>query len=353
MLKAFKRYSGVSAMILLCFFSAFVALCNGLLSTAKASDMIRTENQYAYLNELKLTIRNSEISSDKLMEIADCVDHCNVYLDTKMNSSLLIYFKEIEGSYAPDVILKQNEALSLPTSKSITHIPDNGIIVSSNITADELTIHGIKLRVIEKMDHEKYPFITYLLAMNGSDYFNALPNVLDGQKEITLCVFSNKYDVGETGSRIKEKIAEIIPEAVVTARITNTQNDIFQSSLSTENIISAGLFLFALINTIIISYYWVVVRRREIAVRKAFGAGNFRIIGLVTAELLSLVGISAVLALLTQIIIWRIQGGEIELIDSAVLAVGLLLAITLAVIIAMIVPVWFILHIQPSEGVKL
>ena len=354
MLKMFERYTSVSVMILLCFFSAFLAVCNGLLSTAKTSDIIRTENQYAYLNELKLSIRSSEsISPNKLMEIADCAEHCNIYLDTQFNYSLLVYFNEIDNAYSPRVILKQNEPLSLPTSKSITHIPKNGIIVSSNINFDELTIHGNKFQVIEKMDCEKYPFIIDLFAMNGSDYFNVLPNVLDGQEEITVCVFSNKYDVSEIGSRIKEKIVEEFPDAVVNARNSDSKTSIFQSSFISENIISVGSFMFALINTIIISYYWVVVRRREIAVRKAFGASNFRIMSLITSELFKPIGIAALLAALTQIVIWRIQGSEINLYDLAILTAGLLFAMAFAIFIAMIIPVRIILRIQPSEGVKL
>lgn len=354
MLKIFKRYAGVSTMILLCFFSAFLALCNGLLSTAKASDIIRTENQYAYLNELRLSIRSSEsISSDKLMEIANCAEHCNIYLDTRLNYSMIVYFNEIDNGYSPTVILKQNEPLSLPTSKDINRIPDNGIVVPSRISVDELTIHGKRFRVIEKMDCEKYPFITDSLTLNGSDYFNAFPNVLTDQKEVALRILSNKYDVNQVGSHIKEKIEEIFPEAVVTARRTNTQINIFQSSQSIENLISTGLFLFALINTIIISYYWVIVRRREIAVRKAFGASNFRVMSLITLELFELIGVAALLAVLTQATIWRFQGGEINFYDVTILATGLLLAITLAIFIAMIVPVRLILRIQPSEGVKL
>lgn len=78
---------------------------------------------------------------------------------------------------------------------------------------------------------------------------------------------------------------------------------------------------------------------------------NFR--NSVTVELLKLIGAAALLAAVTQIVIWKIRGDEISFADSGILAVCLLLAITIATIAAMIVPVRYILHIQPSEGVKL
>lgn len=75
--------------------------------------------------------------------------------------------------------------------------------------------------------------------------------------------------------------------------------------------------------------------------------------GLVTIELLKLIGAAALLAAITQAVIWKIHGDEISFADSGIMAVGLLLAITAAITVAMIVPVRYILHIQPSEGVKL
>jgi len=353
-IKIIKRYSVVSALILLCFFSAFLALCNGLLSTAKANDLIKTENQYAYMEELKMSIRASKnITAEEILQIAESAENCNVCLDTAFNSTMAIYFDEIAGVYSPDVVLKQNEPLSLPTSRNINVIPDNGIVVSSKISVDELTVHGNKFRIIEKMDHEKYPFITNSFTLNGADYFAAFPDAINDQKEITLLILSNRSDVTETYSRIKDKTAEVLPDAVVFGNKTDSKANVFQGAVTMENVISVGLFLFALINTVIISYYWITVRRREIAIRKAFGASNLRVMGLVTVELLKLIGAAALLAAVTQIVIWKIRGDEISFADSGILAVCLLLAITIATIAAMIVPVRYILHIQPSEGVKL
>ncbi|MBD5129327.1 MAG: hypothetical protein HDT43_05335 [Ruminococcaceae bacterium] len=349
MLKIFKRYTGVCAMILLCFFSAFLALCSGLLSTSKANDIIRTKNRYAYADELRVFIRVPKgISARELLRLADCAESCNIYLE-----NMMIYFTEFDGAYRPSIVMKQNEPLSLPVSRSIAHIPENGIIAPSRIEFEEITIHGNSFRVIEKIDCEKYPFLVSSFTLNAADYFKAFPEALDGQKEVVLSISSNRSDAGSAYSQIQEKLTELIPSADISCSKTETKTDVFQGAVSMENIISAGLFLFALINTVIISYYWVAVRRREIAVRKAFGAGNFRVIGLVTAELLKIIGISAFLAALTQTAIWQFFGDGINIADAAVLAVGLLLSITVAVMIAMIVPVRFILHIQPSEGVKL
>ena len=349
MIKTFKRYSVVSLMILLCFFSAFTALCSGLISTVQTSKLIKEENRYAYAGELRAYIRMPQsVSFDTLSKLVRSINSCNIYLERMM-----IYFEETDGLFQPEILLKQNEALSLPTSKSIVQIPENGIVVSSIIgDADKLTIHSKTFRVIEKIDNEKYPFVGYSFTLNAADYFRAYPDALNEQNEITLRISSNKSDVYSAYSEIQMNVRKLLPDAQIFSSNLSSTNDIFQSVISTENVVSAGLFLFALINTIIISYYWVTVRRREIAIRKAFGATDLRIIRLMTAELLKLVGASAILALIAQIILGYFKDNGVNIGDFFILIGVFSAAVTLAIFIAMIVPMRYILRIQPSEGVK-
>ena len=45
-----------------------------------------------------------------------------------------------------------------------------------------------------------------------------------------------------------------------------------------QTILGILLYLFAVINVTIVSYYWINVRKRELAIRKAFGQTNMEII---------------------------------------------------------------------------
>lgn len=354
MLKLIKRYSVVSALIILCFFSAFLALCNGLLTTAKVSEAVRTEREYAYQSESTVYIRSPNgMSYDDLSALVSSIKKGNIYLD-----DMRIFFNEVSGAFIPELLLKQNEALSLPPTVSgtreIRSIPENGMIAPSGVgDARTLTAKDHKLDIIEKNDSEKYDFLQSRFVMNASDFFGIFPNGLEDGKNITLIISSNKTDTSEIFSELKQKAAELFPDITLTGYKKEFKSGILRSTASTEKMISAGLFLFALINTVTISYYWVTVRRREIAVRKAFGASNFRVIGQMTSELLALIGTSAAFAMITQFVIWAVQGDEINLIEFAVTAAGFLIGIMIAVIISMIVPVRLILQIQPSEGVKL
>lgn len=351
MLKLFKHYSVVGTLIVFCFFSAFIALCNGLLSVVQASNLIQKENQYAYTNEMQAIIRvNGSISPDTLFELVKNVSACNVYLE-----NMRIYFEQIDSVYRSDILLCQNEILSLPTTKAVSNLPTGCIIAPSlNVAGNsELSIHGKTFKIYDRLDVEEYPFVTGLFVINGSEYFDAFPDALDDSNTVILRISSSRDDVYSTYSLIEENLIKLIPDSSIYSSNILSTDSVFQSFLSQGNIISLGLFLFALINTIIISYYWVVVRRREIAIRKAFGASNFSVISLMARELLKLIGFSAILALAVQALMWVRQGNGLGIQNSVLIIVILLLAITIAVFIAMIVPVRFILQIQPSEGMKL
>lgn len=351
MQKILKRYPTVAAMIILCFFSAFIALCNGLLTMSQTSNLIQLKNQYAYQSEIRITLRTSEtITIDQLHQIVSNVDECNVIVE-----NMRIYFAEIDGLYCPDVVLCQNEPLSIPTTNEISKIQEGEIIGASNTVGDNTSLNckGKSFVLCDIMDVEQYDFVRSLFVINAADYFSIFPNALMENDEVTLKVSSNKYDVYDTYAQIRANTIAHFPNAIIRGSELENQKDIFQNTLSQETILSTGLYLFAILNSTLISYYWIVVRKREIAIRKAFGATNFSVASLMFRELMILIGFAAVLASVVQIIIWVLQDNILNVYNYFHIAIILLGAIILAVIIAVIVPVKYILSIQPSEGVKL
>ena len=351
MRKILKRYPAVGAMIILCFFSAFIALCNGLLTMSQTSSLIQLKNQYAYQNEISVTLRSSHaITPEQLNQIVSNVDECNVTIE-----NMRIYFEEVDGLYCPDVILCQNEPLSLPTTNKVSKIPDGQIIAASSTVGGNkvLNCKGKSFALYDIMDAEQYDFIRSLFIINASDYFEIFPDELAENNEVTLKVSSNKYNVYDTYAKIKSNTTTYIPDAIIRSTELESKEDVFQNTLSQETLVSTGLYLFAILNSTLISYYWIVVRKREIAIRKAFGATNFSVASLMIRELMILIGFSAILASAVQILIWASQGNILSAHNYLHVAIMLLGAIILAVMIAVIVPIKYILSIQPSEGVKL
>lgn len=350
MFKIIRRHFTVSVLIILCFYSAFIALLNGIISITFINNQIKLENKYAYVNELTTTIKFVDvISKDDLFELANYVENCNVYIE-----NMEIYFEEIDNVYRPDIILSQNETLSLPTNSKIEEIPKSSIIAPKPNVNDMkmLTAFGEKLNIYDTIDTIEYPFVSGLFILNANDYFEINDKALLQRNELTIRIASNEYDVYLEFLNLKRLMEENIPNINIDIPYVTQNSSIFDNLLTQENLISILLFLFALINTTIISYYWVMIRRREISIRKAFGASNFFVVKLMSKELSNLISLSAFGATITQIFLWYIQGNTFDMQDYFFMIIVTMFSIILSVIITMIIPMFQILKIQPAMGVK-
>lgn len=351
MMKLFKRYFTVASLVFLCFFSAFLSLYNGLLSTSQTSRMIKERNRYAYNSELRVFINTtSSISPDLLYQLVSTVDKGNIYIE-----DMRIYFDDLEGLFKPKVILKQNEKLSLPINNNPTQLPNGNIVISDNLINRHkaVSLHNNKLNIYETINTEDHPYATNIIDINAIDYFRAFPDALNGLSNISLTVASNEINPYIVYEEIERYVNKEYPDINITSTEINTSKDPFSSSINSENMISVGLFFFALINTLIISYYWVIVRRHEIAIRKAFGATNLRIIKMMICEFGEIICSSALFALIVQVVIAKMQNQMIGSYDSVFIIVGLLMSVIIANLIVMIIPVRYILSVKPAEGVKL
>jgi ABC-type antimicrobial peptide transport system permease subunit len=310
---------------------------------------MKEENEYAYRNQVRVTVFLSKpISPAELLMLMKDVDTCNVVLD-----NMPLYFDQIDNIFKPEVILKQNEPFSVPASVSIDSLSKLSLIASETAIRGNkyLSINGITLDIQNVLDDKTYPFVNNLFIINGEDYFEIFPNGIDTAQQFDIYVSSNKNDVYAAYSRIQKNLEVLMPDARIGSSDVITQENIFDGVFTQENIIFVGLFAFALLNTMILSYYWVVVRRHEIAIRKAFGYTNFSVIVLLSKELLQLISISAIVSIITGI---SLSFTQTQIVDKYIpIALGFLIAIGVSVIISMIIPAVSILQIQPSEGVKL
>ncbi|WP_058484954.1 FtsX-like permease family protein [Defluviitalea phaphyphila] len=349
MFAVIKRYSNVSVLIIICFFSAFIALYNGITSTLQVVHTIREKNEYVYRNQVRATIfLPKPISPQELLMLMKDVDTCNVVLD-----NMPLYFDQIDNVFNPEVVLKQNEPFSLPSSERIDSLKKFSLIASETTIKGnkKLSINGITFDIQNILDDKTYPFVNNLFIINGEDYFYIFPNRIDEQDRLYINIYSNKNNVYSAYTKIQKSLEELIPEARITSSDVITRENIFEGVFNQDNVIFIGLFAFALLNTIILSYYWVVVRRHEIAIRKAFGYTNFSVIVLLSKELFQLIFISAILSIITGI---SLSFTQIQNFEKFVpMAIGFIIAMGIAVIISMIIPAVYILNLQPSEGVKL
>ena len=344
-----KRYKVVSIFIIICFLSAFIALYNGVTATNEIIKRLNEMNeyQYTYREEVMVNFKNYTIKYDDLIKMVSNIKEGNISLN-----GLSLFLDQTSVTHYPEIILKQNEDLLIPYKENINNLPENYIIIANNITKEnKVSSNGKTLNVYALLDSDKYSFIKGKIIIGVKTYFEILQNTIV-ENTLNLTFSSNKQSVYSSVKELEKYIENNYPNAEIYTLETTNNEKIFQSSISGQSIIAIGLFIFALLNTMIISYYLVFVRKKEIAIRKAFGFTNFRIIKMLMKDIGVLVILSASIAIILQLFIDLVIIKQFNFYNYITLLFPMLICIVVSVLVAVIVPIRFVLKIDPAEGVK-
>lgn len=344
-----KRYKVVSIFIIICFLSAFIALYNGVIATNQIIEQINAKNEYQYVYQEKFMVdfKDYKINCEKLLNLVTNIKEGNISID-----GLSLFLDQTSSIHYPEILLKQNEALSIPCNDSINKLPENNIILADNyIKENMVTSNKYQLNVYVFLDTEKYPFTKGTIIIGAKDYFKIVNDVMD-ENILNFNISSNKENIYQTSLELKNIIKQNYPNATIYSIETTNNENIFQSNISGQSIIFIGLFMFALLNTMIISYYLVFVRKREIAIRKAFGFTNARIIKMLMKDIGELVVLSAIIGIVLQLIIDLVITHNFSFYNYITLLLPMLICIVISIAVAVIIPIRLVIKIDPAEGVK-
>ncbi len=346
-----KRYFTVSIMIILCFLSSFFLLFNGFSAIVQVENSIKKEIRYGYRNEVRMHLDSmTEIEMTELQAMAKEIDECNIYID-----DLRIYFEECDYVYCPLVLLCINEKLPYPTVRGTREISDGAIWVADDIVHNgngQLNIHGYTFEITDEIDAKEAVSLSWCFVLNAKDYFQAFEEEKTANT-ISLVISSNTVDTYETYTDLKDRIQQKYPDCYISYEEGERNSNLFDGLFTGKTILGILLYLFALINVLIISFYWVSVRKREVGIRKAYGATNFEIAFLLLKEMFLIISISAVSAFGIQLMIQLVTGGGMIVFEWVKIAFFYLGTIAISSLIAILIPVRFILKIHPAEGIKL
>lgn len=344
-----KRYKVVSILIILCFLSAFFSLYNGFSAIIEAKNNCKAEVKYGYAYMVSVYLdSNDKMNLKDLMVLSKDIKQCNIYL-----KDLRFYYDENGDVYKPDVILCQNEKLPYPLKNNVKELDENDIIVPNNISFKNTTlnVHHKELNICDEIDTNECVTYTDTFVLNASTFSNLFSeeNEVDSL-ELRIC--SNKDNIYTTYSQLEKVIKEKYPDCNISHDGVENNESVFSGLENEKTILGILLYLFAILNVTIVSYYWINVRKREIAIRKAFGQTNMQIIWMLIKEFFLIIGIAAILAILVQILVQIFRGTMQFGMDSICMMLMYLGMIFIASIISSLLPVKYILNIHPAEGVK-
>ena len=139
--------------------------------------------------------------------------------------------------------------------------------------------------------------------------------------------------------------------------IQGVEKDSVGNSILLTIIASGLVFLIAIINLSNLMIYWMMERKKDLAVFKAMGAGNHYIVKNILAEVMAMIFISAVIAILIQWGInrwagsWLAENDIYTTIGTANVIAGLACT-ALCGVLAALVPAKFAMRVETAECLK-
>ena len=137
----------------------------------------------------------------------------------------------------------------------------------------------------------------------------------------------------------------VMKEAGQTAPIYDTMK---QTGMS----LALSIYAFSVINCLVVTNYWIITRRRNLAVKKAFGWSDLRLLGEICAEMgeLIIIGLMISVCALAALLNWGEGLFSIRLTPFFMIGTAALLLLTL--IISAAVPFIKIIKIHPAEVIS-
>ena len=128
---------------------------------------------------------------------------------------------------------------------------------------------------------------------------------------------------------------------------------ILQTMQNTGLMLSISIYLFSILNSFVVTNYWMITKRRNFAIRKAFGWTNRQLIALICKEMAAILLVSLCISSGILLIIAHMDNNmlSVRLTPAFILETGALMLITL--FFSMIVPTRRVIKIEPAEVISL
>lgn len=346
------RYHLVSVYFIISQMVILMSVFNVLHIFNKAYAKERERLEAIADNRIELTV-DTVNGQDMLTGAGKGVTKGNVVAEGKLTCEVA----EIGSLNRCEVILSINEAT--PYKMISGHIPgespdDTGkrcVALGRNKVGYAKERDGIKYLTINQEEYEvvgiigseNSDFWDYKIVLNSDCMGDKLKNSYKSVNNYTITIYSNLSSVQETFEQVYQNLlsADSYSNIVAVDKRQKGESTV-KATLQRENLRTNVLvYVFCIINSIIISMFWVVQRKKEVAIKRVFGYSNIRIVSDLARDLLLLMIITFVFYLtgyaIVQFIIYLNTGMYDHWNLTSVLAVIGMFFLTM--IITLVTPV--------------
>lgn len=136
--------------------------------------------------------------------------------------------------------------------------------------------------------------------------------------------------------------------------LTNAESDmpILQTMQNTGITLSLSVYLFSVINSFVVSNYWIITRQREFAIRKAFGWTNGQLLRLICKEMTKILLVSLCAGAILLGLFAQMGAAALSIKITPFFALETILLLEITLILAILIPAARIAKIEPAEVIS-
>lgn len=222
-----------------------------------------------------------------------------------------LYRDAVNAPGLADIILSQKEPLIYPVVEGKLPETDKElrcptVILGRKHLQDVIYENGKKYYEIEGVMCQ----VCAVLGSEGSDIFDykvilyyeglndELRRCIDVFHEFSFVIESNRADTQFIMKNLQERTKKYTSEVALGGGIGETNE--YQVGVEEDISYYLIIFLFCVVNVIVVSEYWIKRRYKEIAIRRIFGYSDIRIYAVLYRDLVLNVSIAVGIALLIQ-----------------------------------------------------
>lgn len=329
-MKQILRYKYASILIIIGFVIAILSFVNGGKIVSNINQREKESRNYSYISRSLLNLQFSpeevelreieriavEYFTDKEIDVifsqvivniddAGVMVMGDVLLDYEWGNVYQLIEGELPSEGKVEVAIGRNFLKACYESKGRRYI---------SIDGNEYVVSGVIGTPNTNIQDNKVVF--------SGEALNQICQRNISLGEISLLVGSDEEDVSHYVSGLTGKLSK--EQGVNTELSSEVINS--SSGEKTMAMLYGGIYIFCILNLFIIGELWLFVRKKEIAIRRAFGYSDKELFRLIFTDLLKLSGLAALLSIIIQSIGVRFlkfgkYAGDTLGVDGAIIVV--------------------------------
>lgn len=354
------RYPLSTVYLIVGLIIAFLMLFDGLTIYNQVTSDTKENQKMQYLETTEVTIDNME-NVEMDFDLFKSKEKVNINVVSEG------YVEGVEGNVRIDVVLQEKEKPRLSMERGRMPSPDE-IQQGKPVLAivDNLQEYAIKRDGKEyiNLSGTEYEVVGIIKNMDSNSNIVVYSDCLASKllhhilemNSFKLVLNSESENTYKAYKEIKEKLIKKSPAIEIAAYKRDNNIDALSYAMNnTEASVVLFIYLFSIANCVIISEFWIEQRRVEVAIKKAFGFSNFKIVKDIFKEMLLNCLLAGTACYFVQLCISKIIGyasGYVIKADIKEILLMVVFTIVTAVIIILF-PVWQIIRIAPAQAIKL